>query len=84
MSVIFPNFQIQSRPINFVAPFQNVYYNTCLLRSSLSSLKESRIIQKNLAYIIGLSSDLIKIEPKLKSYELYKIINIYELILFID
>ena len=71
MSVIFPNFQIQSRPINFVAPFQNVYYNTCLLRSSLSSLKESRIIQKNLAYIIGLSSDLIKIEPKLKSYEYF-------------
>ena len=71
MSVIFPNFQIQSRPINFVAPFQNVYYNTCLLKSSLSSLIESRIIQKNLVYIIGLSSDLIKIESKLKSYEYF-------------
>ena len=71
MSVIFPNFQIQSRPINFVAPFQNVYYNTCLIKSSLSSLIESRIIQKNLVYIIGLSSDLIKIESKLKSYEYF-------------
>ena len=71
MSVIFPNFQMQSRPVHFVAPFQNVYYNTCLLRSSLSSLKESRIIQKNLVYLIGLSSDLIKIEQKLKSYECF-------------
>ena len=71
MSVIFPNFQIQSRPINFVAPFQTVYYNTCLLKSSLTSLIESRIIQKKLVYIIGLSSDLIKIEQKLKSYEYF-------------
>ena len=71
MSVIFPNFQMQSRPINFVAPFQTVYYNTCLLKSSLTSLMESRIIQKKLVYIIGLSSDLIKIEQKLKSYEYF-------------
>ena len=71
MSVIFPNFQMQSRPINFVAPFQKVYYNTCLLKSSLTSLIESRIIQKKLVYIIGLSSDLIKIEQKLKSYEYF-------------
>ena len=71
MSVIFPNFQIQPHLINLVAPFQKVYYNTKLLKSSLASLIESRIIQKNLVYIIGLSSDLIKIEPKLKSYEYF-------------
>jgi CCR4-NOT transcription complex subunit 4 len=59
---------MQSPPINFVAPFQNVYYN---MRALTSSLIESRIIQKNLVYIIGLSSNLIKIESQLKSYEYF-------------
>ena len=68
MSIIFPNYQVQSRPINFVAPFQNVYYN---MRALTSSLIQSRIIQKNLVYIIGLSSNLIKIESQLKSYEYF-------------
>ena len=68
MSIIFPNYQMQSPPINFVAPFQNVYYN---MRALTSSLIQSRIIQKNLVYIIGLSSNLIKIESQLKSYEYF-------------
>ena len=68
MSIIFPNYKMQSPPINFVAPFQNVYYN---MRALTSSLIESRIIQKNLVYIIGLSLNLIKIESQLKSYEYF-------------
>ena len=66
MSIIFPNYTFQSPQINFTAPYQNVYYN---MRALTSSLIQSRIIQKNLVYLIGLSSDLIKIEQKLKSYE---------------
>ncbi len=66
--MIFPSYQVRSSPSNFVAPFQNVYYN---MRSLTSSLIESRIIQKNLVYIIGLSSNLIKIESQLKSYEYF-------------
>jgi len=68
MSIIFPNFPIQSPPFNFTAPFQKVYYN---MRVLTSNLIQSRIIQKNLVYLIGLSSDLVKIEPKLKSYEYF-------------
>ncbi len=68
MSIIFPNYSIQSPQINFKAPFQNVYYN---MRELTSSLIQSRIIQKNLVYLIGLSSDLIKIEEKLKAYEYF-------------
>ena len=66
MSIIYPNFQKQSP--NFTAPFQKVYYN---MRALASSLIHSRIIQKKLVYLIGLSSDLVKIEQKLKSYEYF-------------
>jgi CCR4-NOT transcription complex subunit 4 len=59
---------MQSPPINFVAPFQNVYYN---MRALTSSLIQSRIIQKNLVYVIGLSLNLIKNESQLKSYEYF-------------
>jgi hypothetical protein len=41
------------------------------MRMMTSNLIQSRIIQKNLVYLIGLSSDLVKIEPKLKSYEYF-------------
>ena len=41
------------------------------MREMTSSLIQSRIIQKNLVYLIGLSSDLIKIDQKLKSYEYF-------------
>ena len=68
MSIIFPNYTFQSPQINFTAPFQKVYYN---MRALTSSLIQSRIIQKNLVYLIGLSSDLIKIEQKLKAYEYF-------------
>ena len=68
MSIIYPNFQLQTPPINFVAPYQNIYYK---MRALTSSLIQSRIIQKNLVYLIGLSSNLVKIEPKLKSYEYF-------------
>ena len=68
MSIIFPNYSFKSPQINFNAPFQKVYYN---MRALTSSLIQSRIIQKNLVYLIGLSSDLIKIEQKLKAYEYF-------------
>ena len=68
MSIIYPYFSYQSPQINFVAPFQNVYNN---MRALTSSLIQSRIIQRNLVYIIGLSPELIKIEQKLKSYEYF-------------
>ena len=68
MSIIYPNFSYQSPQINFIAPFQNVYNN---MKALTSSLIQSRIIQRNLVYIIGLSPELIKIEPKLKSYEYF-------------
>ena len=65
MSIIFPNtFYIQ----NFKAPYSNVYNE---MKEMISKLIESRIIQKNLVYLIGLSSDLIKIESKLKSFEYF-------------
>ena len=68
MSIIFPNFSLRSNQINYNIPFQNIYYN---MREMTSSLIQSRIIQKNLVYLIGLSSDLIKIDQKLKSYEYF-------------
>ena len=68
MSIIYPSFSFQSRPINFNIPFQNVYYN---MKEMTASLIHSRIIQKKLVYIIGLSSELVKIENKLKSYEYF-------------
>ena len=54
--------------MNFNLPFQNVYYN---MREITSALIQSRIIQKNLVYIIGLSSELIKMDQKLKDYEYF-------------
>ena len=68
MSIIYPYFSIQSSQVRFNAPFQNVYYN---MKALTDNLIQSRIIQKNLVYIIGLSPDLIKIEQKLKSYEYF-------------
>ena len=68
MSIIYPSFSFQSRPISFNIPFQNVYYN---MKEMTASLIHSRIIQKKLVYIIGLSSELVKIENKLKSYEYF-------------
>ena len=68
MSIIYPNFSFQSTQNNFIPPFQKVYNNMKVLTSSLI---QSRIIQKNLVYLIGLSSDLIKIEHKLKTYEYF-------------
>ena len=68
MSIIYPNFAFQPPQMNFAAPFQKVYYDMRLLTSSLI---QSRIIQKNLVYLIGLSSELVKIESKLKSYEYF-------------
>ena len=68
MSIIYPYFSMQSSQIGFNAPFQNVYYN---MKALTNNLIQSRIIQKNLVYIIGLSPDLIKIEQKLKSYEYF-------------
>ena len=68
MSMIYPNFSLRPTQINFNIPFQKIYYN---MREMTSSLIQSRIIQKNLVYLIGLSSDLIKIDQKLKSYEYF-------------
>ena len=59
MSIIYPNFSFRPSPMNFNLPFQNVYYN---MREITSALIQSRIIQKNLVYIIGLSSELIKMD----------------------
>ena len=66
--MLFSNCTLQNPLNNFNAPFRNVYYN---MRMMTSNLIQSRIIQKNLVYLIGLSSDLVKIEPKLKSYEYF-------------
>ena len=68
MSIIYPYFSIQSSQVRFNAPFQNIYYN---MKALTDNLIQSRIIQKKLVYIIGLSPDLVKIEPKLKSYEYF-------------
>ena len=68
MSIIFPNFSLRPTQINYNMPFQKIYYS---MREMTSSLIQSRIIQKNLVYLIGLSSDLIKIDQKLKSYEYF-------------
>ena len=66
MSIIFPNSSFY--PMNFDAPYSKVYNQ---MKEMVSKLIESRIIQKNLVYIIGLSSELIKIESKLKSFEYF-------------
>ena len=68
MSIVYPYFSMQHSQNGFNVPFQNVYYN---MKTITNNLIQSRIIQKNLVYIIGLSADLIKIEQKLKSYEYF-------------
>ena len=66
MSFIFPNNSFY--PMNVNIPYSNVYNE---MKEMVSKLIESRIIQKNLVYIIGLSSELIKMESKLKSFEYF-------------
>ena len=66
--MLFQNWTYQNPLNNFNAPFKKVYYD---MRMMTSNLIQSRIIQKNLVYLIGLSSDLVKMEPKLKSYEYF-------------
>ena len=66
MSIIFPNNSFYQ--MNFCVPYTNVYNE---MKDMVSELIESRIIQKNLVYLIGLSSELIKIESKLKSFEYF-------------
>ena len=68
MSVIYPNMNFPYAPMNLNVPFQRVYLN---MKALTSTLIQSRIIQKKLVYIIGLSADLVKIEDKLKSYEYF-------------
>ena len=70
MSMIFPNNNpmfSQRYPIRNI-PYANVYYE---MQDLTSIYIKSRIIQKNLVYVIGLSSDLVKIEPQLKSFEYF-------------
>ena len=70
MSVIFPyrnHLFSQNIPIGNI-PFSNIYYQ---MQDLTSKYIKSRIIQKKLVYIIGLSSNLIKKEPQLKSFEYF-------------
>ena len=66
MSIVFQNSSFCPR--NYNIPYYNVYHQ---MQELTSSLIKSRIIQKNLVYIIGLSFELIKLESKLKSYEYF-------------
>ena len=70
MSMIFPNnTPLFSQNTNMRSiPYANIYYE---MQDMTSIYIKSRIIQKNLVYLIGLSSDLVKIEPKLKSFEYF-------------
>ena len=70
MSMIFPNnTPLFSQNTNMGSiPYANIYYE---MQDMTSTYIKSRIIQKNLVYLIGLSSDLVKIEPKLKSFEYF-------------
>ena len=70
MSVIYPNNNscfMRNNPINNI-PFRNIY---CQMQDLTSTYIQSRIIQKNLVYLIGLSSQLVKLEPKLKNFEYF-------------
>ena len=49
-------------------PYLNIYHE---MQDMTSTYIKSRIIQKNLVYLIGLSLDLVKIENKLKSFEYF-------------
>ena len=70
MSFIYPNsnppFSHNPQFINI--PYPNLYYQ---MQNLTASYIKSRIIQKNLVYLIGLSSELVKIEQKLKSFEYF-------------
>ena len=66
MSLIYPNCSFCPQKYN--APYPNVYNQ---MKNMISKLVDSRIILKNLVYIIGLSSELIKIDSKLKSFEYF-------------
>ena len=70
MSVIYPNNNscfMRNNPINNIS-FRNIY---CQMQDLTSTYIQSRIIQKNLVYLIGLSSQLVKLEPKLKNFEYF-------------
>ena len=49
-------------------PYLNIFNE---MQDMTSTYIKSRIIQKNLVYLIGLSLDLVKIENKLKSFEYF-------------
>ena len=70
MSIIFPNNNpnlFRTNHLNNI-PFRNIYYQ---MQDLTSLYIQSRIIQKNLVYLIGLSSQLVKLEPKLKNFEYF-------------
>ena len=70
MSIIYPNNNpnlFRTNHLNNI-PFRNIYYQ---MQDLTSLYIQSRIIQKNLVYLIGLSSQLVKLEPKLKNFEYF-------------
>ena len=70
MSIIYPNNNpnlLRTNHLNNI-PFRNIYYQ---MQDLTSLYIQSRIIQKNLVYLIGLSSQLVKLEPKLKNFEYF-------------
>ena len=70
MSMIFPNSNQLISQNNFFGniPYPNIFYQ---MQDLTSTYIKCRIIQKNLVYLIGLSSDLVKKEPQLKSFEYF-------------
>ena len=70
MSMIFPNSNQLLSQNNFFGniPYPNIFYQ---MQDLTSTYIKCRIIQKNLVYLIGLSSDLVKKEPQLKSFEYF-------------
>ena len=70
MSMIFPNSNPLLSQNNFFGniPYPNIFYQ---MQDLTSTYIKCRIIQKNLVYLIGLSSDLVKKEPQLKSFEYF-------------
>jgi hypothetical protein len=66
MSMIFPNNFCPPNNIN--APYINISLG---MKALASELIQSRIIQKNLVYLIGLSSTFVQLENKLKSFEYF-------------
>ena len=70
MSIIYPNNNpnlFRTNQLNNI-PYRNIY---CQMQDLTSLYIQSRIIQKNLVYLIGLSSQLVKLEPKLKNFEYF-------------